>query len=217
MSPLVLVDYGIGNLRSLEKAFAQVGVAVHRTDDPDAIATAKRLVVPGVGAFGACSGALSARGLVEPIRAAAAREVPLLGVCVGMQLLFDAGEEHGLHAGLGLLPGRIVRFADGLTVDEPGADGTLVARRLKVPHMGWSPVRPAGANALGIEAGDHFYFVHSYHARPDDPSDVAAWADYGAPFPAAVARGRVFGVQFHPEKSQTAGLRLLRAFADLPA
>jgi len=215
---LTLVDYGIGNLRSLEKAFAHVGVAVHRTDDPAAIARATQLVVPGVGAFGACIDALQRRGLVEPILHAAAREVPLLGVCVGMQLLFDASEEHGEHAGLGLIPGRIVRFADDRVHDEPGLDGVAVARRLKVPHMGWSPVRPADTkNALGIVDGDHFYFVHSYYARPEASSDVLAWADYGAAFPAAVARGRVFGVQFHPEKSQAAGLRLLRAFADLPA
>lgn len=215
---LTLVDYGIGNLRSLEKAFAHVGVPVHRTGRPEDVARATRLVVPGVGAFGACIGELQRRGLDGPIRDAAAREIPLLGVCVGMQLLFDASEEHGLHAGLGLVSGRVVRFADDLVQDEPGPDGTIVARRLKVPHMGWSPVRPTDTgNALGIAGGDHFYFVHSYHARPDDPADVLAWADYGAPFPAAVARGRVFGVQFHPEKSQAAGLRLLRAFADLPA
>lgn len=215
---LTLVDYGIGNLRSLEKAFAHVGIPVRRTDQPEDVARATRLVVPGVGAFGACADALRSRHLVEPIRDAAARGIPLLGVCVGMQLLFDASEEHGLHDGLGLIPGRVVRFSDDLVQDEPGPGGVTVARRLKVPHMGWSPVRPADTtNALGLTEGDHFYFVHSYHARPDDPSDVLAWADYGASFPAAVARGRVFGVQFHPEKSQAAGLRLLRAFADLPA
>lgn len=218
MSDLVLADYGIGNLRSLEKAFAHVGVEVARTADPDAIRRARRLVVPGVGAFGACAEALRMHGLDGPIREAVAREVPLLGVCVGMQLLFDTGEEHGAHAGLGLLKGRVVRFADDLAEDAPGPGGVLEARRLKVPHVGWSPVSPApGARALGLASGQYLYFVHSYVARPDDADDVAAWAHYGTAFPALVARGRVFGVQAHPEKSQSAGLALLRAFANLPA
>jgi len=130
----------------------------------------------------------------------------------------DAGDVNGGGVADGelVVPGG--ERAMVLEVVEPGLDGVAVARRLKVPHMGWSPVRPADTkNALGIVDGDHFYFVHSYYARPEASSDVLAWADYGAAFPAAVARGRVFGVQFHPEKSQAAGLHLLRAFADLPA
>ena len=222
---VTLVDYGIGNLRSLEKAFEHVGARVERTSDPDRIGAAKKLVVPGVGAFGACADALDAHGLTGPVRAAAGRGVPLLGVCVGMQLLFEGSDERfggAAPAGLGLLPGRVVRFADA-TVDEEEPDGTLVARRLKVPHMGWSPLRPAappsGASPLldGLPDGAHVYFVHSYHAAPADPHDVVAWADYGVAFPAVVGRNRVFGVQFHPEKSQGAGLRILRNFAALPA
>ncbi len=204
---LTLVDYGIGNLRSLEKAFEHVGAEVVRTDDPDVVAAADKLVVPGVGAFGACMDALRARGLVAPVQEAARRGTPLLGVCVGMQLLFDASEEMGTHAGLGLLPGRVVRF-------QVPSDGP----RLKVPHMGWSPLRPGAPSPLldGLPDGAHVYFVHSYHAAGVDPADVLAWADYGGRFPAVVGRNRIFGAQFHPEKSQSFGLRLLRNFATLP-
>ena len=222
---VTLCDYGIGNLRSLEKAFEHVGAAVERTHDPARVAAAARLVVPGVGAFGACADALGAHGLAGPIREAAGRGVPLLGVCVGMQLLFEGSDEaFGGRApvGLGLLPGRVVRFPDR-EAEEDAGDGTVVLRRLKVPHMGWSPLRPAraagGPSPLldGLPDRAHVYFVHSYHAAPAVPADVVAWADYGAPFPAAVGRNRVFGVQFHPEKSQGAGLRILRNFAALPA
>lgn len=210
MAALTLLDYGIGNLRSLEKAFAHVGVDVHRTDDPADVTAATRLVVPGVGAFGACAEALRSRGLVEPIREAVDRGIPLLGVCVGMQLLFEASDENGAHAGLGLLPGRVTRFADGLTDDD--------GRRLKVPHMGWSPLTLAAASPVlaDLHTGDHVYFVHSYRAVADRDTDVLAWADYGGRFPAVVGRGRVYGAQFHPEKSQGAGLALLRAFATGP-
>jgi imidazole glycerol-phosphate synthase subunit HisH len=205
---LTLVDYGIGNLRSLEKAFEHVGAAVHRTADPDAVRCAERLVVPGVGAFGACMDALRARGLDAPVREAARGGTPLLGVCVGMQMLFEGSDEMGSHDGLGLLPGRVVRFPEG--AQEAGG-------RLKVPHIGWSPLRPAAPSPLldGLPAGTHVYFVHSYHAAPAETADVLAWADYGAPFPAVVGRNRTFGVQFHPEKSQDAGLRILRNFAQL--
>ena len=213
---LTLADYGIGNLRSLEKALVHVGATVHRTSDPDAVANAEKLVVPGVGAFGACADALRAHGFEAPIREAVERGVPLLGVCVGMQLLFDASDEMGDHAGLGLLPGRVVRFAPA-DVDEDDGTGALVARRLKVPHVGWTPLYAERDSPIleGIGAGAHVYFVHSYHAAPADSSDVIASADYGCRFPAVVGRNRVFGVQFHPEKSQGVGLRILRNFAHL--
>jgi imidazole glycerol-phosphate synthase subunit HisH len=205
---VLIVDYGIGNLRSLEKAFEAVGVRPVRSGDPEAIAQAERLVLPGVGAFGACAAELKARGLWEPVLQAAEAGVPLLGVCVGMQLLFETGEEHGSHEGLGLLPGRVVRFS-GVSPD---------GLPLKVPHMGWNPLRPTHPHPLldGLDEGAHVYFVHSYHARPDEPADVVAEAAYGEAFPAIVARNNVMGAQFHPEKSQTAGLRLLRNFANLP-
>ncbi|MDX1531402.1 MAG: imidazole glycerol phosphate synthase subunit HisH [Rhodothermales bacterium] len=203
---LLLVDYGIGNLRSLEKAFQAVGAAPVRSGDPADVPRADRVVLPGVGAFGACAAELKRRGLWEPVKAAAGSGVPLLGVCVGMQLLFEAGEEHGEHGGLGLLPGRVVRF--------PHTDGA--GEPLTVPHMGWNTVRFTRPHPLraGLDDGAHFYFVHSYHAEPARASDVLGAADYGEAFPAVVQRGNVMGVQFHPEKSQAAGLKLLRNFAD---
>ena len=210
-----IIDYGIGNLRSLAKAFAAAGVPAERTGDPARIADAERLVLPGVGAFGACADALAAHGLPDVIRQRAAAGVPLLGVCVGMQLLFEASEERlgpdgRPHAGLGLLPGRVVRF-DGAA--EAGG------RRLKVPHMGWNRLRTERPHALlgddgSADAGDWVYFVHSYHAAPAEPADVLATVAYGGDVPAVVGRENVVGVQFHPEKSARAGLAMLRRFAD---
>ncbi len=215
---ITLVDYGIGNLRSLEKAFHAVGVDVLRTRDTAAIRRASRLVLPGVGAFGACVDTLRGYGLEAPLRAAVADGVPLLGVCVGMQMLFETGREMGTHDGLGFLEGEVIRFADGMTEDdEDPLSGTLTQRTLKVPHMGWSALTPTTPTPLldGLDAGTHVYFVHSYHAAPARPTDVLATAHYGQDFPAVVGRGRVFGAQFHPEKSQHAGLRLLRNFATM--
>lgn len=205
---LLLIDYGIGNIRSLEKAFQAVGAEPVRSGNPDDIARADRLVLPGVGAFGACADELKRRGLWEPVQTAAEAGTSLLGVCVGMQLLFDASEEMGEHAGLGLLPGRVVRF--------DGARGTENGRPLKVPHMGWNTVRATRPHSLfdGLADEAHFYFVHSYHAAPADAADILGETEYGERFPAVVQRGNVAGVQFHPEKSQAAGLRLLRNFAD---
>lgn len=202
----VLLDYGIGNLRSLERAFERAGVPVRRSGRVEDARAAERLVLPGVGAFAACAEALRDHGLDTVVVERARAGVPLLGVCVGMQLLFDHGDE-GDASGLGLLPGRVVRFAPGVT----GPDG----RRLKVPHMGWNAltvVRPhAAVEALGPDP--YVYFVHSYLAVPADPSCVVATADYGGPVPAIVARGPVTGVQFHPEKSGPVGLGILRAWA----
>lgn len=205
-----LVDYGIGNLRSLQKAFEAAGVPVIRTGDPAAVAAADRLVLPGVGAFGACAGELRRRGLADAVRQRVMAGVPLLGVCVGMQLLFETSDERPgadghPHAGLGLLPGRVVRFADGVA----GTDGA----RLKVPHMGWNRLVARSAHPVLPPDAPHVYFVHSYHAVAADPADVLAVAQYGVEVPAIVGRGNVVGVQFHPEKSQGAGLDLLRRFA----
>lgn len=196
---ITLVDTGIGNLRSLERAFEAVGVPVERTADPARVLVATRVVLPGVGAFGACADALRARGLDAVVAERARAGVPLLGVCVGMQLLFDASEERGEHRGLGLIAGRVVRFADR-------------AGR-KVPHTGWNVASRQKRHPLAPDAPGHVYFVHSYHAVPADPADVLATADYGEPVVAAVARGNVAGVQFHPEKSGAAGLGWLRRFA----
>jgi glutamine amidotransferase len=198
---VTIVDYGSGNLRSVQKAFEHLGAAATITDDPAAVAAAERLVLPGVGAFGDAMRELRQRGLVEPIVAHLRADRPFFGICMGLQLLFETGLEGGRHEGLGVLAGDVARF------ELPAA--------FKVPHMGWNTVtwrndlRPAAATD-----GEHFYFVHSYRARPRDPSVVAAETDYGGPFCAAVSRGRLFATQFHPEKSQAAGLRLLRAFLE---
>ena len=202
----VLIDYGIGNLRSLEKAFSAAGVEVVRTDDAAQIAAADRLVLPGVGAFGACAAELRRRRLDGLVRDRAEAGVPLLGVCVGMQLLFDASEEFGENAGLGLLPGRVVRIAGRTPVGQ---------RPLKIPHMGWNRLQAVHPHAvLGAETPlPYVYFVHSYRAVPDDPSDVLATVTYGDEIPAVVGRRNVVGVQFHPEKSAGAGLAMLRRFA----
>jgi glutamine amidotransferase len=196
---VTIVDYGSGNLRSVQKAFEHLGAAATITDDPQVVAAAERLVLPGVGAFGDAMRELHRRDLVTPIVAHVRADRPFFGICMGLQLLFDTGWEGGRHEGLGLLAGDVARF------DLPAG--------YKVPHMGWNTVtwRP-GACPTGCADGEHFYFVHSYHARPADESVVAAVADYGGPLCAAVARGRMFATQFHPEKSQAAGLRLLRAF-----
>lgn len=219
---IALVDYGVGNLRSAQKALEAAGAdRVAVTRDPAVIRAADRVVLPGVGAYGHCVGALREAGLEGPVLEAIASGRPFLGVCVGMQLLFRQGEEFGVHRGLGILPGRVVHFraADGHG-DAAGADARAAETpRLKVPHMGWSPVEvvaegEGGRCALfaGLPSGTHFYFVHSYIAVDVDPRQVAGWATYGVRFPAAVAWRNVAGTQFHPEKSQVAGLALLRNF-----
>ncbi len=200
-----IIDYGIGNLRSLAKAFDAAGVPVRRTGDPDEVAASDRLVLPGVGAFGACADELRDRGLDRVVRQRAQAGVPLLGVCVGMQLLFEGSDERGEHDGLGLLPGRVTRFASNLA----GEDG----RRLKVPHMGWNRLQALRPHPV-VGDDDWMYFVHSYHAAPVEPSDLLAITEYGGRVPAVVGRGNVVGVQFHPEKSARAGQALLRRFAD---
>lgn len=200
MIPIAIVDYGSGNLRSVQKAFERLGTAATITSDPDVVADAERVVLPGVGAFADAIGALAARGLVPPLVAHISADRPFFGICMGLQLLFETGWEGGRHAGLGVLRGEVRRF------DLPPP--------LKVPHMGWNTVRWHGAGARWGADGDAFYFVHAYQARPADEQLVAATADYGGPFCAAVVRGRLFATQFHPEKSQAVGLRLLRRFLE---
>jgi glutamine amidotransferase len=202
MRPVVLVDAGTGNLRSVQKALERLGAAVLRTEDPQVVRSGERILLPGVGAFGGFMAGLRARGLEGAIKDTAARGVPLLGICVGMQALFETGEELGLHEGLGLLAGRVQRFADS-----PSA---------KVPHTGWNQVEPCKRSPLfeGIEPGAYFYFNHSFYCRPGDPTDLLASTDYGIPYASAVQRGNIRGVQFHPEKSQAAGLRLLKNFLE---
>lgn len=207
---LTIIDYGIGNLRSIEKAFERVGAQVRRTDDVQAVTNAERLVLPGVGAFGACIREIRERGLEAAILDAVQRGTPLLGVCVGMQLLFDEGREKGVHEGLGLLSGSVQHFEDAADGDE--------MHDLVVPHMGWNALSFKRSHPLleGLTDDAYVYFVHSYHAVADDPADVLATTTYGHDVPAMVQRENVFGVQFHPEKSQAAGLQLLRNFASLP-
>jgi len=204
---IAVVDYGMGNLRSVSKALEHVapGTRVLVTADPDAIRAASRVVVPGQGAMPDCMRQLAASGARDAV-IRATREMPFLGICVGMQMLFEWGEE-GDTPGLGLLPGRVPRFPrDKMRA----ADGTP----LKVPHMGWNEVYQAREHPLwqGIASGTRFYFVHSYFPQPGNPSLTAATCEYGIPFTCAVARDNIFAVQFHPEKSQSAGLQLLRNF-----
>ncbi len=223
---VTIIDYGIGNLRSIEKAFQAVGAEVLRTDKAEDLQRAERLVLPGVGAFGACAAEIRRRDLVEPIVDAVAAGIPLLGVCVGMQLLFETGEEKGLHKGLGLLPGRVRRFdfeeeEEGASCESPArpATGIVNSRQLKVPHMGWNTLLPTRPSPLlaGLDDGAYVYFVHSYYAEPAQESDALAYTEYGVRFTSVVARNNVFGVQFHPEKSQQVGLRVLHNFSRLPA
>ena len=200
---IAIIDYQMGNLRSVQKGFERVGFAAEITSDPRRLAAADKVVLPGVGAFGDAMAELRTRGLVEPIRDMIAAGKPFLGICLGLQLLFDVGYEGGEHAGLGVLRGKVVRF------DLPVG--------FKVPHMGWNQgrfVRPAPV-LDGLADGTHFYFVHSYYVVPEDPALVAIETTYGHPFCAMVWRDNLFATQFHPEKSQADGLRLLRNFAKL--
>jgi glutamine amidotransferase len=197
---IAIADYGIGNLGSVTKAFRRAGAEVLLTGDPAALRRADGLVLPGDGAFAATMAEAERRGLVAVLRDAAEIGKPLLGICIGMQILFEESEEHGRHAGLSLLPGRVRRFAGDLPV----------------PHMGWNRLRRRLAHPIldGVPDGAHVYFVHSYYC--DAPDDVViATSDYGQEFAAIVGKGNVLGVQFHPEKSQDVGLRMVAAFVRL--
>ncbi|MFM9194904.1 MAG: imidazole glycerol phosphate synthase subunit HisH [Planctomycetia bacterium] len=201
---VTIIDYGSGNLRSVQKALERVGVEARITADPNVVAESGRLVLPGVGAFGDAMRALRDRGLVEPILAHVRADRPFLGICMGLQLLFETGTEGGHHEGLGILAGEVTRFE--------------LPAGMKIPHMGWNEVSWKSGDAAepcGRE-GNHFYFVHSYVARPRDETVIAATSDYGGPFCAAVARDRLFATQFHPEKSQAAGMDLLRTLMRSP-
>jgi glutamine amidotransferase len=207
MKTVAIVDYGMGNLRSVAKAVEHVAPD-HRvlvTADPAVVALSDRVIVPGQGAMPDCMRELKGRGLADAVVRAAA-EKPFLGICIGLQMLFEHSEE-GDVPGLGLLPGQVRRFPDAAMVDAAGA-------RLKVPHMGWNEVRQAEPHPLwdGIADGARFYFVHSYYVEPATPDVIAGSTHYGIVFTSAVARANIFAVQFHPEKSAAAGLRLLANF-----
>ena len=204
---IAVVDYGMGNLRSVSKALEHVapGTDVRVTSDPREVEGADRVVFPGQGAMPDCMRELDARGL-RPAVIAAARAKPFLGICIGLQMLFERSDE-GDVAGLAILPGMVHRFPPEKMHDELG-------NRLKVPHMGWNNVHQAEAHALwaGIASDERFYFVHSYFPEAGAPELVAGFSVYGFPFTCAVARDNIFAVQFHPEKSHTAGLKLLANF-----
>ena len=205
-SSLVIVDYGVGNLRSVYKAVEAAGAAAEVITSPDGLEGAAGIVLPGVGAFGDAAANLRAAGFEEPLRQAVQAGTPLLGICVGMQMLFDDSEEMGRHAGLGIIPGRVVRFAGDLH----GPDGRL----LKVPQIGWNQLCHPQTDPLlaGVPDGAYAYFVHSYYCAPVDPAHAVATTDFGGPYAAVVRKDNVWGIQCHPEKSQAVGLRILRNF-----
>jgi glutamine amidotransferase len=198
---ITIIDYGMGNLRSVQKAFEKLGHEATIATQAREIAHAEKLVLPGVGAFRDAIAELKRQQMDGPLREYVASGRPFLGICLGLQLLFDVSYEDGQWEGLGILRGKVVRFAE-----QPG---------LKIPHMGWNSLDVARRHAVldGIPDGAHFYFVHSYHVVPEDDAIVAARTDYGGPFVSIVARDNVFATQFHPEKSQRAGLKLLSNFA----
>lgn len=198
-----IVDYGMGNLRSVQKAFEKLGVAAKIVTSPAEVAAAEKLVLPGVGAFRDAIHELQRLNLVDSIKSHIAAGKPFLGICLGLQMLFDVSYEDGEWPGLGVIPGKVIRFTE-----HP---------ELKVPHMGWNQLEVAGQPKLlaGIPPDAYFYFVHSYFVVPSDPSVVAAVTDYGQKFVSMIARGNVFATQFHPEKSQSVGLKLLENFANL--
>jgi glutamine amidotransferase len=207
MPAVAVVDYGMGNLRSVAKALAHVapGLDVVVTADPREIRAADRVVLPGQSAMPDCMRCLDASGLADVVLEAASTR-PFLGICLGLQMLFESSEE-GPTRGLGLLGGGVIRFRDA-AMELPSGE------RLKVPHMGWSPVRQERPHPLwaGIADGTRFYFAHSYHPEPADPAVIAGTTDYPLPFTCAIARANIFATQFHPEKSQRAGLQLLANF-----
>ena len=199
MAQVAIIDYGVGNLRSVEKAFAATGCIAVVSSEEHVLREAERLVLPGVGAFGACMNKLIAHGFDELVRERVAAGTPLLGVCVGMQMLFEESEEFGASRGLGFLRGRVRRFSADLVV----------------PQVGWNQVRQQRSNPLfgGIKDSAFFYFVHSYYCEPAETEVIAGETDYGVAYASVVARENLFGVQFHPEKSQKDGLRMLANFA----
>ena len=195
---IAIIDYGMGNLRSVQKAFEFLGFEAVITDDAAVVGQADRVVLPGVGAFSDAMARLRETGLDRAFLEAAASGKPVLGICLGMQMMFERSEENGLHDGLGLFPGTVTRFED---------------RGLKIPHMGWNTIVTRDCPLFGAEKSPCVYFVHSYCVAEVSDEFTAATCDYGQTFTAAVCRGNVMATQFHPEKSGDAGLRMLRRFA----
>ena len=204
---IAIIDYGMGNLRSVQKGFEKIGSDAIITDNPQDVLRADRIVLPGVGAFRDCMHNLEQGGFVEPILKVVAEGRPFLGICVGMQLLFSDSVEFGLYNGLNIIPGHVLRFPDQMTV---------AGEKLKVPQMGWNQLsfkrRPPAFE--GIADGSNVYFVHSYYVKPDDEQVIATTTDYGIEFCSSVWRDNIVATQFHPEKSQAIGLQILKNFAE---
>ena len=203
MNDVILIDAGTGNLRSVQKALENLGANVLRTSDPKDVWQRKPVVLPGVGAFAEFMSGLQRAGLDDAVKKIAQSDIPLLGICVGMQALFDVGEEMGQHAGLGLLPGKVTRFEESLPV--------------KIPHTGWNQLEIQNEMPLfcDIHSGAYVYFNHSYYCQPEDSSHVSARTTHGVTYACAVQSRNMYGVQFHPEKSQTVGLQILKNFLRL--
>lgn len=201
MTSVAIIDYGVGNLRSVEKAFSAVGVDAVITGDRERLLSAERLVLPGVGAFGTCMSEFERHGLKELVIDRVEHGTPLLGICVGMQMLFEESAEFGKTKGLGLLKGQVNRFDAG---------------NLVVPHVGWNQVGKTSTSPLlnDVSENSFFYFVHSYYCEPADKDAIVGETEYGVTFASVVAKKNIYGVQFHPEKSQNAGLQLLKNFAN---
>lgn len=201
---IVMIDYGAGNIRSAQKAFEHLGAEITLTDRPEEVLAAKKLVLPGVGAFGAGMDALRKNNLDSAIVEAVNKGVPFLGICLGMQFLFNQSNEMGIHKGLSLLPGHVTRF-------------DLAEEGLKVPHMGWNQIEFRRDHKLlsAVPDASYAYFVHSYYCVPDRQNDIIAETQFGRPFPSCVGRDNIFGIQFHPEKSQKIGLQILQNFIRL--
>jgi glutamine amidotransferase len=205
---ITIIDYGMGNLRSVQKGFEKIGSEASITADPEKILQADRIVLPGVGAFRDCMHNLEQRGFIEPILKVIADGRPFLGICVGMQLLFTDSVEFGLYGGLNVIPGHVLRFPDQMLA---------AGEKLKVPQMGWNQLcfkrRPPVFE--GVDDGSNVYFVHSYYVKPDNSGVIATTTDYGIDFCSSVWKDNVVATQFHPEKSQKIGLRILKNFAEL--
>jgi len=203
VSSVAIIDYGVGNLRSVEKAFAATGCEALISSDEETLRAAQRLVLPGVGAFGACMKALKERGFDRLVREKTSEGTPLLGVCVGMQMLFEESDEFGATAGLGLLKGTVSKFGNEIVV----------------PQVGWNRIHQKREHALfdGVGDGAFCYFVHSFYCQPRDEEVVVGETEYGRRYASVVARGNICGVQFHPEKSQDVGLRMLKNFCQRSA
>jgi len=205
---IAIIDYGMGNLRSVQKGFEKIGFEAVVTADPKVVLEAERVVLPGVGAFRDCMRNLEQGGFVDPIRRVIREGRPFLGICVGMQLLLTDSVEFGLHKGLDLIPGHVLRFPDGMAEN---------GEKLAVPHMGWNQLNfKSSATFLnGLDDGTNVYFVHSYYAKPDDDACVATVTNYGFDFCSAIVKDNLVATQFHPEKSQDAGLQILKNFGEM--